>query len=77
METFKKRFFTSFRMTQSFETDPFKGHPREDSLASPARVRRKAHGRIRIHRPPAREAGDKGIHQCAHWFMHRPPACAR
>ena len=111
-------------MTQSFETDPFKGHPREDShasparagrkahgrirmhrppardgkltggfaciarpretessredsQASPARAGRKAHGRIRMHRPPAREAGDKGIHQCAHWFMHRPPACAR
>ena len=27
---------------------------------------------------PLRETGkrDKGIHQCAHWFMHTPPACA-
>ena len=33
---------------------------------------------IRLHLLPL--AGDgkanKGIHQCAHWFMHTPPACA-
>ena len=35
------------------------------------------HERIRVHRSPrVGSANDKCIHQCEHWFMHRPPACA-